>query len=38
MKANDLDIHLSSAGNIYYMGNPRTIRTNTSSAGSIIKR
>jgi hypothetical protein len=28
----------SSAGDIYYMGNPHTIHTNTSSAGSIIKR
>ncbi len=34
------EVHLtaSSAGDIYYKGNPQTIHKNTSSAGSIIKK
>lgn len=34
------EVHLtaSSAGDIYYKGNPQTIHINTSSAGSIIKK
>ena len=38
MEADNLDIHLSSAGDIYYMGNPQTIHTKTSSAGNIVKK
>jgi hypothetical protein len=34
----DADLSSSSAGNIYYKGDPKTINTNKSSAGSIIKK
>ncbi|KPK81190.1 MAG: hypothetical protein AMS27_15660 [Bacteroides sp. SM23_62_1] len=34
----EVNLSASSAGDIYYMGNPQTIHTNTSSAGNIRKR
>ncbi|MBN2461964.1 MAG: DUF2807 domain-containing protein [Candidatus Cloacimonetes bacterium] len=34
----EVDLNASSAGDIYYKGDPKTIRTNKSSAGSIIKK
>jgi hypothetical protein len=34
----EVDLSSSSAGDIYYKGDPKTINTNKSSAGSIIKK
>jgi hypothetical protein len=34
----EIDLSSSSAGDIYYKGDPKTINTNKSSAGSIIKK
>ncbi len=34
----ELDLSASSAGNIYYTGEARVVRSHTSSAGDIIKR
>lgn len=34
----EISMHVSSAGNIYYMGDARVIRSSSSSAGDIIKK
>jgi hypothetical protein len=34
----EVNLTASSAGDIYYEGNPQSVHTNTSSAGSIIKK